>query len=294
MNAQTRSDRQLPNTGPFDRLYDRAAETLLARPFGEAWIETRYGQTHVLLAGDRGRVPVVVFQGGNVTNPLTLSWFEDLADEYYLIAPDTPGEPGKSDPGDGIDYATWVCDLLDGLEVETAAMVGPSHGAGVVLETAERAPERITAAALVVPAGFGTPLSLSLARVIVPSLAYRLLGRQGLLEGVLARLCTDPVADLPTVTVETIGMALRTSDLKADFPGPDDPDSLAAFEAPVLVVSAGLDPFFPTDAITDRVTAWLPGLQRHVSLSEERHFLSRAGQQRVREEVRPFLAAHIK
>jgi len=57
-----------------------------------------------------------------------------------------------------------------------------------------------------------------------------LLGRQGLLEGVLARLCTDPVANLPTVTVETIGMALRTSDLKADFPGSDSADSLAAFE----------------------------------------------------------------
>ena len=292
MNAQTHPDRQLPNVRTFDRLYDRAAKTLLDRPFGEAWIETRYGQTHVILAGDRSGTPVVVFQGGNVTNPITLSWFESLSEEYYLIAPDTPGEPGKSDSGDGIDYGTWVCDLLDGLDVETAAMIGPSHGAGVVLEAAARAPDRITAAALVVPAGFGTPLSMALARVVLPSLAYRFVRRQGFLDRALAGLCSDHVSDLPSVTVETIGLALRTSDLKADFPGPDDPASLAAFDAPVLVVSAAADPFFPTEAISGSVSERLSGLERHVSLTDERHFLSAAGQRRVREEVRAFLAEH--
>lgn len=292
MTTQMRSDRQLPNAGPFDRLYDRATETLLTRPFGEDWVETRYGRTHVLLMGDRSGIPVVVFQGGNVTNPITLSWFEELAEDYYVIAPDTPGEPGKSDPIDGIDYGTWVCDLLDALDVERAAMIGPSHGGGVVLEAAARVPERITAAALVVPAGFGTSRSLSLVRVVAPSLAYRVLPRPGLLDRALARLCTDPVTDLPSVTVETIGLALRTADLKTDFPGPADSASLADFEAPVLVVSAANDPFFPTEAISDRVAAWLPNLVRHVSLTDERHFLSTAGQRRTSEEIRAFLADH--
>lgn len=280
-------------SGPdrFDHLYDRAAETLLERPFEEKWVDTRYGRTHVLLIGERSAPPIVVFQGGNVTNPVTLSWFEPLADDYHLIAPDTPGELGKSDdPAEEFDYGAWGCDLLDALEVDSVAVIGPSHGAGVVLEIAARAPERIATSALIVPAGFGTPLSLALGRVVVPSLAYRFLPRRWLLSRALGSLCTDPVEDLPAVTVETIGLALRTSDLSADFPGPNDPADLASFDAPVLVVSAANDPFFPTEGIRDRVAEWLPGLRRHVSLTEERHFLSADGRQRTVEQIRSLFA----
>jgi pimeloyl-ACP methyl ester carboxylesterase len=274
----------------FDDLYDRAVADLLDVPVDETWVETRYGETHVLLAGEAGAPPVLLFQGGNVTNPITLAWIQDLADEYYLVAPDTPGEPGKSDGGAPNAYGPWVADVADAFEFEAVPLVGISHGAGVVLETAAYAPHRISEAVLVVPAGFGTPLALGLARVVLPALGYRLVPNRRLLRWALAGLFTDPLDAVPDVVVETVGLALRTSDLAAEFPGPDDATALHSFEAPTLLITAENDPFFPGQTIATRAEAMLPSLAESVMLAGERHFLSTRARQTVTTQIRSFLA----
>lgn len=75
----------------FGELYENAISVLLKEAITDHWVETRAGRTHLLTAGDPTAPPVMIFQGGNVTNPVTLAWVQGLADEYYLIAPDTPG-----------------------------------------------------------------------------------------------------------------------------------------------------------------------------------------------------------
>jgi pimeloyl-ACP methyl ester carboxylesterase len=281
-----------PTDGPFDALYDRAVAEILDVPVEEAWVDTRAGRTHVLLAGDPGSPPVLVLQGGNVTNPVTLSWVQGLADEYRLIAPDTPGEPGKSTAAAPEKYGPWVVDTLDGLGLDTVAMIGPSHGAGVLLEAAVEAPERIAAAVLVVPAGFGTPLSPALARVVLPALAYRLHPRGWLLRRALAPMFTDPMNAVEDVVLETVGLALRTGDPKAEFPGPERPESLSGFDAPTLVATAEGDPFFPGERTAERAAAWLPSLAGSVLLAGERHFLSPRGRRTVAAYARSFLSEH--
>jgi pimeloyl-ACP methyl ester carboxylesterase len=281
-----------PSGGPFDALYDRAVTELLDVPVDEAWVETRAGRTHVLLAGDPGAPPVLVLQGGNVTNPVTLSWFQALADEYRLVAPDTPGEPGKGASEAPEKYGPWVVDTLDALGLETVAMVGASHGAGVLLEVAVEAPERVAAAVLVVPAGFGTPLSPALVRVTLPSLAYRLYPSEWLLRRALAPMFTDPMDAVEDVVLETVGLALRTGDLDAGFPGPDGPAALAGFGAPTLVVAAADDPFFPGERTAERAAAWLPSPEASVLLAGERHFLSPRGRRTVTGYARSFLSEH--
>lgn len=139
-------------------LYD-AAVARLGFPTHSRTVGTRFGQTHLLVAGPEDAPPLVLFQGGNVVNPLTLRWFEPLAREHRVYAPDTVGHPGKSaqnriPPGRG--YGEWVVDLLDGLGIERADVVGPSFGAGIILRAAAHAPGRLSSAALVVPVGLAT------------------------------------------------------------------------------------------------------------------------------------------
>ena len=186
----------------FGQLYEDAISVLLDQVVTDRWVETCAGRTHVLTAGDPTAPPVVVLQGGNVTNPVTLAWVQGLADGYYLIAPDTPGQPGWSDPHEPDEYGPWVVDVLDGLGTDRAAMVGISHGGGVLLEAAAHAPDRITGAVLVVPAGFGTPLSPALARIVVLSLAYRAVPRRGLLTRALAPMFSDSRGPVEAVVSE--------------------------------------------------------------------------------------------
>ena len=63
----------------IEELYDRARERL---PFvtESRMVPTRFGETHVLVAGPLDGTPVVALQGGNVVNPLTLAWLTPLVD----------------------------------------------------------------------------------------------------------------------------------------------------------------------------------------------------------------------
>src|SRR4029079_9711019 len=114
-------------------LYDRAV-TALPFPTTSRMIPTRFGDTHVLPAGPETGRPVVVFQGGNVVNPLTLAWFARLTDRFRISAPDTIGQPGKS-VGERVSandasLGEWAVDVFDGLGLTSAPVVGISYGAG--------------------------------------------------------------------------------------------------------------------------------------------------------------------
>jgi pimeloyl-ACP methyl ester carboxylesterase len=97
----------------------------------------------------------VFLPGGNFLNPTCLEWFLPLAEHHRLYAPDIVGQPGlsaqtrPSPKGDG--HAFWVEDVLDGLQ--RAPLVGLSYGAGLAIRNIGLAPERISRAALVSPAG---------------------------------------------------------------------------------------------------------------------------------------------
>ncbi|WP_267643953.1 alpha/beta fold hydrolase [Haloarchaeobius amylolyticus] len=278
-------------TNPFASLYQRARDDLLTESVNETTVETRAGPTHVLTVGDAGAPPLVVFQGGNVTNPVTLAWVEALADEYHLVAPDTPGEPGLVETAHPPAFGPWVADVLDEMGIDSASMVGLSHGAGVLLEAAANVPGRIDAAALVVPAGFGVSFTVDLLRIVTLSLAYRVAPSERLLAAALAPLFTDAVGSLPPVVRETVGTALRTADTKTGFPGPDSPSELATFDAPTLLVGAEHDPFFRASWLHAAAAPYLPADTKALTFQNERHFLSTAAQARLRDEIRSFLSA---
>lgn len=253
------------------------------------YIETRHGETHVLSAGPVSGTPVIVFHGGNATNPMTLGWYAGLADEYRLLAPDIIGQPGYSaetrvDPsGDG--YGEWVVDLLDTLDIQAAPMIGTSYGSGIIIRTAAVAPERIDRAALVVPAGFGTGSLISLLRVGLPAILYRFLGWEWLLDRVLTPMVTQ--SDPNPVVRETIAASLRYVKLEREFPSASV-DELNGFTAPIALFVGENDPFFPPDPIIPRARSRLPTISKTETLDGEKHILSPKAQENVTASISEF------
>ena len=297
----------------IERVYEAGVAAL---PFDvdSQYVDTRHGRTHVLVAGPADGRPVVVFHGGNSTNPLTLAWFGDLIDEYRIVAPDTIGQPGRSaetrvDPrGDG--YGEWVVDLLDAIEsgsgeietgevgsgeiesediepiaLDAVPMIGTSYGSGIVLRTAAYAPERIDRAALVVPAGFGTGPFGPMLRIGLPALAYRFVPSAWLLDRVMRSMVTASEPD--PILRETVGASLRHVDLERTFPGAEA-DELEAFTAPVALFAAEDDPFFPADTIVPRARERLSTVDRVEVLEDERHIPSPTVRDRVTSVIREF------
>ena len=72
--------------------YDKALSKLDVN-YKDLFVDTRYGKTHILEIGPEEGKPLIIFHGGNVTNPVSLSWFMPLMNDYHIYAPDTIGHP---------------------------------------------------------------------------------------------------------------------------------------------------------------------------------------------------------
>jgi len=276
----------------IERRYREMTDSL--GEFDERWVETRFGETHTLVAGPDDGTPVLVFHGGNMVNPVSLAWFYPLADEFRLYAPDTVGHPGLSaetrvSPRDS-NYGEWVVDLLDGLGLDRVAMVGPSYGGGIVLRTAAYAPERIERAALVNPAGLGTGSTVRMVReIVIPMYAYRLRPTQERLHRAVAPLFTDPVEEVDREVVDLIGTVFREVRLERSLPKRATRDELSGFGSPTLLVLAEEDVFFPPERVRPHAEEVIPYLLGTVVLEGEAHIPSERGRERIVEELRAFL-----
>jgi pimeloyl-ACP methyl ester carboxylesterase len=131
----------------FYELYDRAVEELWPVPAEELDVDTRFGATHVRRSGAGEGYPLVLFPGNSGTS---VGWYKivkPLAEARQVLAVDVIGSLGRSvqtRPLDGTrDLAVWLRDLLDGLSVERAHLIGFSEGGLVAFHAARGNDERL-------------------------------------------------------------------------------------------------------------------------------------------------------
>jgi pimeloyl-ACP methyl ester carboxylesterase len=276
-------------------LYDEALAGL-GTVYESLTVRTRLGETHVLALGPEGAPPAVFLPGGNFLNPSCLSWFLPLAESHRLYAPDIVGQPGRSaqerpsPKGDG--HAFWVEDVLDGLGLERAPLVGFSYGAGLAIRIMGIAPERVSRAALVSPSGIaaGSVLPM-LARVVLPMLLYRLRPTRARLLRAARPLLTEPEEPAFGPAVRQLGAVYRHVRLDAGLPRTATEEELGGFGGPVAVFACEEDAFFPARVVLPRAEEIFPNLVLAERLEGCRHVPSKAAFRRVNERVLAFLAA---
>ena len=111
-------------------------------------IDTRYGKTHVIVAGSSEKPPLLLFHG--VGDNSAMMWIynaAELSKHYYLVAVDALGGSGKSEPDEryykGFDQTLWIDDVLDELDIAKTYVAGVSYGSYLTqLYTIER-PDRV-------------------------------------------------------------------------------------------------------------------------------------------------------
>jgi pimeloyl-ACP methyl ester carboxylesterase len=149
-------------------------------PADQLRMPTREGETFVLVCGAADAPPLLLFHG-SVTN--TAMWMGDVAQwakHFRVHAVDMIGEPGHSAPSrpslDSEAYALWLDDVLDGLGLERAAVVGASLGGWLALDYSTRRPHRVERLALLCPGGIGRQKI----GVLVRGLLYKPFGQWGM------------------------------------------------------------------------------------------------------------------
>ena len=140
----------------FLATYD-AAMTRWPVPYEEVDVPTRFGTTHVVVAGPLNAPALVLLHGYMATSVM---WGPNIADfitDHRVYAIDVMGQPGKSVPGEPIrhatDYVAWLTATLDSLNLDRISLVGMSFGGWLALKYAIAAPERVHHLALLSPGG---------------------------------------------------------------------------------------------------------------------------------------------
>jgi pimeloyl-ACP methyl ester carboxylesterase len=216
-------------------------------------VPTRFGETHVLIAGPEDGPPVVLLHGALASSAHLLGELQGLARRFRVYAVDVVGQSVKSadtqpSVADGA-YGYWVQDVLDALALRTVSLVGVSWGGFVCLRFAALAPTRVERLALLVPAGVvNGPLWAGFSKVFWPIQRYRWSPTPARLAAATRHLLTTHDDDW----VPYLGVALTAFTPNMKIPRRATPDELAALTAPVLVVGADGDLSFPGEPLLAR------------------------------------------
>jgi 2-hydroxy-6-oxonona-2,4-dienedioate hydrolase len=222
-------------------------------------VATRFGETHLLVAGNEQAPPLVVLHGAMANSALAIREAHALFAEFRVYALDVIGQSVKSaevrlDLG-GPDYAHWLQDVLDALGLSRVSVYGASLGAVVARKLAELDPDRIDRLVLLVPAGIvSTPLLRAVTQAGVPLILHRTFGSTAALARLLDAMMTAPDAALR----EYLTQALTHYRLDMAVPPLATPEPLRAFRRPTLVIAASDDITCPVAALVRRVPILLP------------------------------------
>ncbi|WP_066071436.1 alpha/beta fold hydrolase [Neobacillus soli] len=245
----------------FYEKYLEELEVTIERTF----VETSYGKTHVLVMGPKEGKPIFIFQGGNCINPMTLSWFKPLFENYRIYAPDTIGHPGFSDENrisaKDESFACWISELMKHFYVDKSAFVGPSYGAGIILRLAAFSPEKIACSILISPAGIQLGSKLEMIRkILVPLLIYKINDSREQINKI-ADIMSD--SSMKELDKEILASIFKYVKLEQKMPKLTKKRELENYTSPTMVITGHKDVFFPEKRIYKAAKEIIPNLTNY-------------------------------
>ena len=254
----------------------RYRELLTRWPVGtrQLRVPTRQGETFVASCGPVDALPVVLLQGSGANAAMWLPDLETYAQRLRLHAVDVIGEPGASAPsrpplGSAV-YAEWLDDVLDGLNLDRAALVGVSLGGALALDYGVRRPQRVDRLVLLAPSGIGRQRSGFLIKAVM----LQLLGDPG------RRRLLSSALGVPKGPTGPDDQALREFTLlifKHFRPRMDrvplaDDTTLAGLVPPTLVIAGAQDAMLDSNDTARRLSECAPNVDMRL-LPDTGHYL---------------------
>ena len=229
-------------------------------PVSEQMIETRFGDTHIVLYGNPHGLPVLFFGGENTLNPLSIRPFAHGLDleKILLIAPDLPGQIGfsterKLDLSKG-EYGEWACETMDLLGLSTVPVLGYSFGGSIALQLCKTSLLRVERLLLVLPAGVVHTSASKINKLLSPTSK-----KPEELSEAEVRTVLLPVLNFEhNELVETTQLIiLHSFTAKNGFDKLSRKD-IRKYRSPVFVVGEKSDWLFPGDEIIKRARNIIP------------------------------------
>lgn len=126
-------------------------------PFKQRYIETNFGQTFILSAGQESNPPIILLHGSCSNSAFWFPEIMTLSQNFMVYAVDIIGEAGNSEEYrpdlKSEAFALWIKDVLDALELKEATLIGNSLGGWMALKFATTFPEKVSNLILIASSG---------------------------------------------------------------------------------------------------------------------------------------------
>lgn len=242
-------------------------------PHEERYLSTSQGETFVLSMGDQEAPPLILLHGAQSNSAAWIFDAPQWSRAFRIHAIDRIGDAGFSAPSrpqlDDESYALWLDDVMSGLGLSSASLVGVSLGGWLALEYARRRPDKVVRLALICPAGIGRQKNFLLRAG--PLLLLGPWGHQKVRELVFGPAPDNlpaamrPFADL----MGLIGKSVIPQAI--NIPRLSDAE-LERLRLPMLVIIGGRDVLIDSDDTRDRLARHAPKADVRY-LPEARHFI---------------------
>lgn len=233
-------------------------------------VATRYGDTHTLHGGPPSALPIVLLHGINIHAGVWIAQLNALVHEVRVIAPDVPGFVGRGSwarlPYEGPPLAHWLSDVLDGLGVGSALVVGSSAGGFFALRAAQYAPERVAGLVLMNPTSVAPYRGMYKLTRYPPTvrllwwMSSRVLARRWIARR-MVRAGMGPSQRPSAANIELAYLILKYYRRRIPPPLLTD-DDLAAVTAPTWALVGQHEPYSDPRRVLSRLGARLPHLVR--------------------------------
>ena len=235
-------------------------------PHESAMVETRNGETHVITAGDKSK-PVLVLLHGAAAN--ILGWGAAIPEymrDFFVMAPDIPGEAGRSAPQrpswHNTDYIEWLDEVLAAFPLERVALLGLSLGGWIAARYTAARPEKVCRLVLLAPGGIAPMRTTALVKTILYSM-QRQKGAERMKRMVFGRGEILPeVSRFFDLLQQHYVPRLGSPPLLSD-------EEIKRIACPVLMMTGGEDAFFNAGKSGMRLKRLLPSSEIHIEISGE-------------------------
>jgi len=252
-------------------LYDRQLKSLNIK-YDDLFINTRFGQSHIIKTGNPNGKPLLLFHGGNSTTPYYLAGFKMLFDLFSIYAVDTIGHPGKSAKrilsAKNMEYGQWALDVINGLGFEKMNCIGGSYGGGILVKLMCVAPEKIQKSVLIVPSGIANVSNFNvLFKMGIPMFFYTLTKKEYWLRKTILPMAIED-KNIDAETYEMVKNAFEFAKVKTEMPTNINMGILKKCNIPVLLIAAENDCIFPGRRVIEKAEKWLPDLRSHLLINQ--------------------------
>jgi len=250
-------------------------------------IETSFGDTNVVLTGDKDKPPLVLLHGSNGCAPIAIEAMLGLVQDFRIYAIDVIGQPNLSAETrpsmKNLDYGKWMFEIMSRLNIEKTILVGISFGGFISWKTLVYDDRKISRAFLIVPAGIVNGNALkNIWKIFIPMHLYRWRQQTKYILQFLNELFTEN-DDFALAFLSKVFLHF-----KMDFSAIPliKKEEAKKIKTPVNIIAADKDLLFPGAKMIKRAKEIFPSLNEVLLLKDSKHVPNQNGNNRIVELIK--------